>query len=198
MPTAATDPRAMVPVQTTLPGSIFMNGERVTYTPTGALSASTGGPMDPTIVTTHTTTDPLTGVVATGAVAGAPGVFLPQNSLVPANLAGAPALTGQAAWGANQYVRLKDASLARWNGTTWVVYTPPAPATPPALATGATAGSPGTWTPGGSVAPATIAQAPTPSPATAWATTGQYNYLNGGQQVYWAGVGPGWLKGKVP
>lgn len=197
MPTAATDPKAIVPVQTTLPGSLFVDGKRVSWTPTGALSASTGGPADPTIVTTHTTTDPLTGVVATGAVAGAPGFFLPQNCLRPANLAGCPALTGQAAWGATQYVQLRDASLARWNGTAWAVYTPAAPPAAPAFATGATAGSPGAWTPGGSVAPATIPQCPNPTPTTAW-TIGQYNNLNGGEQVYWAGVGPGWLRGKAP
>ena len=46
-----------------------------------------------------------------------------------------------------------------------------------ALATGATAGTPGTWTPGGSVAPASVTlcrrSSITASPATAW-TVGQY------------------------
>lgn len=196
MPTAAVDPRARVPVQTTAPGSLFVDGERVAYTPAGALSASTGGMLDPTVVTTPTVTDPLTGVVATGAQAGAPGVWLPRGCLIPVNLAGSPALTGQAAWVTGQYVTYRNGTTyGTWNGTAWASYTPPAPATPPALATGATAGSPGTWTPGGSVAPATIPQAPAPTPTTAW-TIGQHNYLNGGQQVYWNGTV--WLKGKAP
>lgn len=195
MPTAAVDPKAMAPVQTTLTGSLFVDGARVGYTPTGSLAASTGGPADPTILTTATATDPLTGVPASGAVAGAPGVFVPRHALLPANLAGCPALTGQAAWGTTQYVVLRDKSLARWNGTAWVVYTPAAPPTPPALATSATAGSPGVWTPGGSVPPATIPSAPAPTPATAW-TIGQHIHLNGGEQIYWNGTA--WLRGKAP
>lgn len=197
MPTPATDPRQRVPIQTTVPGGIYIDGKQVAYTPTGALSASTGGVMDPTIVTTPTTTDPATGVVATGAQAGAPGRWLPAGCLLPANLAGCPALTGQAAWVTGQYVVLRDKSLATWNGTAWVVYTPPAPATPGALATGATAGSPGAWTPGGSVAPFSIDQCPNPTPTTGW-TTGQYNTLNGGEQVTWTGLTNKWVRGKMP
>lgn len=196
MPTAATDPRQRVPIQTTVPGAIYIDGKQVAYTPTGALSASTGGVMDPTIVTTPTTNDPATGVVATGAQAGAPGRWLPAGCLIPVNLAGAPALTGQAAWGAGQYVTFRNGTTyGSWNGTAWVAYTPPAPATPPALATGVTAGAPATWTPGGSVAPYTIPQAPAPSPATAW-TSGQYANLNGGEQITWNGTA--WVRGKMP
>lgn len=196
MPTPAADPKAMAPVQTTLTGSIFYGGERVTYTPSGAVSASTGGPADPTILATPTVTDPLTGVVSTGAQAGAPGRFLPQNCLIPVNLAGSPALTGQAAWATGQFVTYRNGTtFGTWNGTAWAAYTPPAPATPPALATGATAGSPGVWTPAQSVAPATIASAPAPTPTTAW-TIGQYNNLNGGEQAYWDGTA--WVRGKAP
>jgi hypothetical protein len=197
MAVAAADPRARVPVQTTAPGSLFVDGQRVAYTPAGALSASTGGVMDPTIVTTPTVTDPLTGVVATGAQAGAPGVWLPRGCLAPTLIGTAPALTGTAAWAAGQYIILRSGSTITWNGTAWAVYTPAAPPAAPALAVGATAGSPGVWTPGGSVAPTTLPQCPNPTPTTAW-TIGQYNYLNGGQQVYWSGLTNGWLKGKAP
>jgi hypothetical protein len=57
-------------------------------------------------------------------------------------------------------------------------------------ATGATAGSPGLWTPSGSTAPADLAtlQASTiaATPATAW-TTGQYVDLANGSDAHWDG-----------
>ena len=69
------------------------------------------------------------------------------------------------------------------------------------LATGATAGTPGVWTPGGSVAPASVAalQGATPaitaSPATAW-TTGQFvqtGTAGAGGQAHWSGTA--WVAG---
>jgi len=64
-------------------------------------------------------------------------------------------------------------------------------------ATGATAGTPGTFTPGGSAAPANFtdlqASGITANPATAW-TTGQYVSLGDASQAHWSGsawvVGP--------
>ncbi len=65
--------------------------------------------------------------------------------------------------------------------------------------TGGTAGTPGSWTAGGSVAPAHAAEAKanavTASPATAW-TTGQYNQgrepgVTG--RMYWNGTT--WVQG---
>lgn len=55
-------------------------------------------------------------------------------------------------------------------------------------ATGATAGTPGTWTPGGSTPPANLAATSgvTASPATAW-TTGQYVVTGDTQHVHWSG-----------
>jgi hypothetical protein len=65
------------------------------------------------------------------------------------------------------------------------------------IATGATAGSPGTWTPGGSVAPANLAATTgvTASPATAW-TTGQYVVLGDTSHCHWNGTA--WTSGDAP
>lgn len=62
------------------------------------------------------------GVPATGATAGTPGTFTPANSYAPANLAGMTGVTASPGtnWTAGQYVTLRDASLAHWNGTTWI------------------------------------------------------------------------------
>lgn len=68
-------------------------------------------------------------------------------------------------------------------------------------ATGATAGSPGSWTPSGSTPPANAAGATTAgvvaSPATAW-TTGQYvqgSNAGTGGEAYWNGTA--WTAGKA-
>jgi hypothetical protein len=56
-------------------------------------------------------------------------------------------------------------------------------------ATGATAGTPGTWTPGGATAPANLAACTgvTASPASAW-TTGQHVVTGDTQHVHWDGA----------
>jgi hypothetical protein len=58
--------------------------------------------------------------------------------------------------------------------------------TPPPVATGATAGSPGTWTPAGSTVPGDLAamSGVTASPTTAW-TTGQHMVLGDGSHCAW-------------
>lgn len=63
-------------------------------------------------------------------------------------------------------------------------------------ATGATAGTPGAFTPAGAVAPHDIAglDLVTASPATAW-TTGQYVVLGDASNAYWNGSD--WVTGKV-
>lgn len=63
-------------------------------------------------------------------------------------------------------------------------------------ATGATAGTPGTWTPSGSNPPATAASAGavTASPSSAW-TTGQY-VQGGSEQMHWDGSA--WVTGAAP
>lgn len=63
-------------------------------------------------------------------------------------------------------------------------------------ATGATAGTPGTWTPAGSEGAASLAKLSgiTASPATAW-TVGQYVLLGDGTFAHW--VGAAWAGGKA-
>jgi hypothetical protein len=64
---------------------------------------------------------------------------------------------------------------------------PAAPVLVPA--TGATAGTPGTWTPAGSAPPANLAAASsvTASPTTAW-TTGQYVVAGDAAHIHWDGA----------
>jgi hypothetical protein len=64
-------------------------------------------------------------------------------------------------------------------------------------ATGATAGTPGTWTPAGAEAPDefTTMDTVTASPATAW-TTGEYVVLGDGTFANWAGAA--WQSGVAP
>lgn len=71
----------------------------------------------------------------------------------------------------------------------------------PVQATGATAGTPGTWTPSGSAIPANAAGATSAaivaSPTTAW-TTGQYvqgSTAGTGGQMHWSGTA--WVAGKA-
>jgi hypothetical protein len=68
------------------------------------------------------------------------------------------------------------------------------PEPPPSVATGATAGTPGAWTPPGATAPADLAamSGVTASPATPW-TTGQYMALGDLSQASWNGTG--WVAG---
>jgi len=71
--------------------------------------------------------------------------------------------------------------------------------TGPAAATGATAGTPGTYTPAGTDGPDSLAalqaSGVTASPATAW-TTGQYIELDDGTHAYWDGNS--WEAGEAP
>jgi hypothetical protein len=66
----------------------------------------------------------------------------------------------------------------------WSNTEPPAP--PPIVATGATAGAPGSWTPAGAVAPADFAALGgiTALPQAAW-TTGQHMVLGDASHAYW-------------
>jgi hypothetical protein len=66
----------------------------------------------------------------------------------------------------------------------------------PIVATGATAGIPGTWTPAGATAPANLAAMSgiTASPTTAW-TTGQYMGLADLTHTSWNGAG--WVAGEA-
>jgi len=65
------------------------------------------------------------------------------------------------------------------------------------VATGANAGTPGSFTPAGSTAPANLAAMSgiTASPSTAW-TTGQYVVLGDSSDAYWSGSA--WTVGQAP
>jgi hypothetical protein len=69
--------------------------------------------------------------------------------------------------------------------------------TPPIVATGATAGTPGSFTPAGAVAPANLAAMTgiTASPATAW-TTGQHVILGDNSHCHWDSAA--WAAGDAP
>lgn len=73
---------------------------------------------------------------------------------------------------------------------------PPEPE-PPITATGATAGTPGTFTPSGAVAPANLAamSGVVATPATAW-TTGQHVVLGDTSHCYWDSAA--WTVGDAP
>lgn len=132
--------------------------------------------------------DPL----ATGAVAGTPGTYTPPGSVGPMNIGGmGPVIASPLTrWTVGQHVVLGDTSKAWWNATAWS----PGVATAAVPATGANAGSPGTWTPSGSTVPADLAAmaSVTAVPATAW-TTGQHMVLGDASQASWNGAA--WVVG---
>ena len=66
--------------------------------------------------------------------------------------------------------------------------------TPPPVATGAVAGSPGTWTPAGGTAPTDLAamSGVAATPSTAW-TTGQHMVLGDASHCHWDGAD--WVAG---
>jgi hypothetical protein len=67
---------------------------------------------------------------------------------------------------------------------------------PPPPATGAAAGTPGTWRPAGAAAPASLAACPALTGQPSW-TTGQYNLLaDRTSHVYWNGTA--WATGDAP
>jgi hypothetical protein len=111
--------------------------------------------------------------------------------------------TGQAYATAGAYGgTFGDGSAATATATWPALAAPSIPsAQPPTPASGATAGTPGTWTPGGSVPPANAAAATSSgvvaSPATAW-TTGQYvqgSTAGTGGEMNW--TGSAWAAGKA-
>lgn len=84
-----------------------------------------------------------------------------------------------------------------WSITGWGLV--PLTTTVAVAATGATAGSPGTWTPGGSTPPANAAAASavTASPASAW-TAGQYvqgSTAGSAGEMHWSGTA--WVAGRA-
>jgi len=82
-----------------------------------------------------------------------------------------------------------------WDGGTWSGDGGVIP--PPPLATGATVGAPGAWTPTGSTPPANLAACASvvATPTTAWAT-GSYMVLGDASHAYWNGTA--WTAGNAP
>jgi hypothetical protein len=93
-------------------------------------------------------------------------------------------------WTVGQHVVLGDATKAFWNGTAWQ-------SGQSNLATGATAGTPGSFTPAGSTARPNLTQMTgcTASPATVW-TVGQYVVLGDLTHAHW--TGSAWATGDAP
>lgn len=83
----------------------------------------------------------------------------------------------------------------KWNTNPWTWAVTPIGMNP--MATGATAGNPGTFTPVGSTVPYTAAalSSVTASPKTKW-TVGQYVKTQDGVESYWTGTA--WATGRAP
>lgn len=129
------------------------------------------------------------GIPIVSVIAGDPATFTPSNATRPADLTELTSLgaLGQTtAWAAGQYVMLRDGSSAYWDGDSWNEGSAPAVVIAP---TGATAGSPGTFTPGGATPPANLAAMTgiTANPTTAW-TTGQRVILGDSTAAHWTGT----------
>ena len=128
------------------------------------------------------------GVPLTGIIEGAPATFTPPGGNRPPDLAtlvDLGAMGNTAPWDEGSYVVLGDGTEAYWDGTTWKNGRAPAVTI---IATGATAGTPGTYTPTGAANPASITglNSVTATPTTAW-TTGQYVQLGDATQAHWDG-----------
>lgn len=132
---------------------------------------------------------------ATGATAGSPGTWTPSGTDIPFDLAEVIAdgivATPATAWTNGQRVVTGSSAAVHWDGLAWI-------AGNSALATGATAGTPGSWT-GGTEIPVnlagTIAAAITPNPGTAW-TTGQRVVTRDSSLISWNGTN--WVAGQAP
>ena len=138
----------------------------------------------------------------TSAAAGIPGVYTPAGSYVgDISLLSTVTASPATNWTAGQYINTGGGPF-RWNGTAWAAttsgVTPQAGETPEAAgaATGATAGTPGEWTPAGAEAPQLMADAPALEGEPAWAT-GEYALLrNGSTHIHWDGEK--WASGNAP
>jgi len=122
------------------------------------------------------------------------GVWTPEGSEAPLTLADMTGVVASptTAWVDGQHVVLGDGSSAYWDGTAWVAGVAPGEA--PVVATGATAGSPGTFTPSGATAPADLAglASVVATPPTPW-TTGQHVILGDASHASWNGTA--WVAG---
>lgn len=135
---------------------------------------------------------------ATGATAGNPGFFTPTPSAQPSNIGALAGVVAEPAtpWVDGQHVRTYAGDSVWWNGTAWVIGEAPA-AAGPITATGATAGTPGTFTPAGASPPADLTAMDTlaATPNTPWAS-GEYVDLADASTAYWSGSD--WQPGTAP
>jgi hypothetical protein len=134
------------------------------------------------------------GVPIVAVIAGDPATFNPVNATRPADLTelqALGALGNVGAWTSGQQVMLRDGTSAYWDGDSWNAGAAPAPVITP---TGATAGSPGVFTPSGAAAAANLADLSdvTANPTTAW-TAGQYVVLADSSLAHWSGTA--WVAG---
>ena len=128
------------------------------------------------------------GIPITAITAGIPATITPVNGTRPLNieaLTNAGALGNTTAWTTGQYVVLRDASEAYWDGNSWEqgrkAASPPAPTT-------ATAGKPGFYGPSGASNPANLAAMAsiTAIPSSNW-TSGQFVNVADGTRANWSG-----------
>lgn len=133
------------------------------------------------------------GTPLTGITAGSPATLTPTGGNRPATLIAlraAGALGQTARWATGQYVTLGDGTEAYWDSDSWESGRAPVVI----VATGATAGTPGTFTPSGATTPANLAAmaGKIASPTTAW-TTGQRVVLGDASLAHWSGAA--WVVG---
>ena len=133
------------------------------------------------------------------ATAGDPGSFSTSETYAvssPNNLVELADVTASPTshWVAGDYVTCVDGQKAYWDGSEYI-----SGISPGFSATGATAGSPGAFTPTGANLPADLAALvaldPTPDPDTLW-TTGDYVVLGDTSHAYWDSSE--WLEGESP
>ena len=105
------------------------------------------------------------------------------------------AATPSTPWTTGQYVVLRNAHEIYWDGNSWESGRAPAPEIPGA--TGATAGTPGVFTPPGSTPPSGVMGMTfiSANPTTRW-LTGEYVVTGSGQETYWDGNS--WESGRMP
>jgi hypothetical protein len=110
---------------------------------------------------------------------GAPGYYTPAGALPPDDL---DAITAKPLtyWIPGSYVVTSDGAEWHWNAAAWIA------GRAPGFATGATAGTPGTYTPAGTRPPAsyTAITKLTATPTARW-TTGQYVKAANNDEAWW-------------
>jgi len=137
-------------------------------------------------------------LAADTATAGAPATFTTSDTYsvsAPKDLLELASVTADPAthWVATHYAQCVDGDKAYWNGSAYIEGVSPG-----FIATGATAGTPGAFTPTGANVPANLAALvalnPTASPTTLW-TVGQRVALGTGT-AHWNSTA--WVTGNAP